>query len=189
MAHAGLVAAGDVGVLIAGPEGVGKTSAALKCFMAGFDFLSDDQIALVSSDGALAGHSLYNAVQVQPEWLPQLTSLPPRVLDRDSVEGKIGVFLSEVAPGRLRRSVPVRALVLPRLGPNRPTGVVPASKADALMRIAPSTLFQPLGAGTDGLRVLRRLVESVPSYWLDPGEDASSIPASVRQVLRTLRQL
>jgi len=182
--HAGLVATEEGGVLIGGPSRAGKSSTALACVMAGFDFLGDDQVALTSSENALVGHSLYSAVQVQPDWLVRLGTFPSRALEWDSVEEKVGVFLSEVVTERLRRSVPIRAIVLPRLDPTRPSGVVPATKAETLLTIAPSTLFQPLGAGSAGLSALRRLVERVPSYWLDSGEDASSIPESVRCVLR-----
>lgn len=186
--HAGLVATQEGGVLIGGAARAGKSSTALMCVMAGFDFLGDDQVGLASSEEVPVGHSLYSAVQLEPEWLARLGSFPPRALEWESAGEKVGLFLSEVIAERLRRSAPIRAIVLPRLDPNRRAGVVPATKAEALMTIAPSTLFQPLGAGSAGLSAVRRLVERVPSYWLDSGEDTSSVPESVRRVLRQPRQ-
>lgn len=181
--HAGLVAHEGQGILIAGPERVGKSSAALRCFLAGFDLLGDDQAALVPAGEGILGHSLYSAVQIESEWLTELGHFPASAVDRDVGEDKVGVFLAEVAPRRLRRSVPIRAILLPRLAPGQPTKIVRAAKAEALRRIAPSTLFQPLGGGEETARFLQLLVQRIPAYWLDAGEDGLAIPAAVRQLV------
>lgn len=184
LVHAGAVVTDDGGVLIAGPKGAGKSSTALRCFMAGGGLLGDDQVALVGSGADVVGHSLYSAAHLEAHWLPRIGAFPSAAVEYDAVEDKVGIFLPEIAPERLHRSVPIRAVVLPRPAPQRPTAIAPASRAEALMRIAPSSLFLPLGAGRDGVRRLRDLVQHVPAYWLDAGEDASSIPAAVREAAR-----
>jgi hypothetical protein len=178
--HAGLVVADGVGVLIAGPKGAGKSSTALRCFLAGCDLLGDDQVAVVAGT-ELVGHSLYAAAHLEPDWLPSIGAFPAHALDRDAESEKLGIFLAEVAPERLRRSVPIGAVVLPRPTPGRPTGIAPASKAEAMMRMAPSTLLLPLGGGGDAVRALRALVERAPAYWLDAGADAAAVAAAVRE--------
>ncbi len=179
LVHAGAVVTDDGGVLIAGPKGAGKSSTALRCFTAGGSVLGDDQVALVGSGTKVVGHSLYSAAHLESRWLPRIGAFPSGAMERVAGEDKVGIFLSEIAPERLHRSVPIRVIVLPRATPQRPTTLTPATKAEALMRIAPSSLFMPLGAGIDGVRPLRDLVQHFPAYWLDAGDDASSLVAAI----------
>jgi hypothetical protein len=183
LVHSGLVAESEAGVLIGGPGGAGKSSAALGCFMAGFEFLGDDQSALTVSGREFVGHSLYNAVQVGPGWLPSFGTFPVDAIDHGSTDEKSGLFLLEVAPERLRRSVPIRVVILPRRTPGRPSATYPARRAEALMRIAPSTVLQPLGGVGEDVHMLSRLLLHTPAYWVDLGDDRSRIPDLIRQLL------
>ena len=67
LVHAGLVARDGHGVLLGGSSGAGKSTAALACASAGFDFLGDDCVALRrNGDGAFEGHSLYCSTALAP---------------------------------------------------------------------------------------------------------------------------
>ena len=53
----------------------------------------------------------------------------------------------------------------------------------ALTALAPSTIFQLAGADGAALRAMRSVVERVPSYLLELGEDTAQIPAVIAALL------
>ena len=181
--HAGLVSEDDKGVLIAGPEKSGKSSTALECFFSGFHFLGDDQVAVTPTEGHFRGHSLYNAALIEPRGLSHFGSLPESAFDRDAGEEKTAIFLAELFPERIKKSVTIHAIVLPRISSIEKVRFFPAKKGEALRRIAPSSLLLPLGSGGKGFRYLNHLVSRTPSYWLEIGQRRSEIPGNIRRLL------
>ena len=181
--HAGLVAKGGYGALIGGRTGAGKSTTALSCLGGGFDYLGDDEIGLERcADGSYIGHSLYNSLR------PPCASLGERSARFDSTRPleteKPLLFVSELDPQRVRRSVPVRALVLPRIAATPESRLHPLSRGEALLRLGATALFTPLGLGTRAFDRLTHFVASVPRCSLELGRDAASIHRCVEQVLR-----
>jgi hypothetical protein len=111
--------------------------------------------------------------------------LPPHAIrSSHPEENKCLVLLSPLFPGQLRDSVPIRALALPRIVDAPTTRYRSASKVDALLRLAPSSLFALAPRpGAHDFRMLTRLVEHVPSYWLELGRDLAEIPHCVEKLL------
>ena len=94
------------------------------------------------------------------------------------------MLLADVAPARLKPSVPIRALALPRIVDAPVTRIRPVSKAVALRMIAPSSLLMiPIGPGKQGFDKLSRLVARVPTFWLELGRDLDEIPCRVDELI------
>jgi hypothetical protein len=74
-------------------------------------------------------------------------------------------------------------VALPRVVDTSQPRLRPASKAEALLRLAPSSLFLGLPSGARGWDRLARLVARVPSYWVELGADAQPAPPLVQQIL------
>jgi hypothetical protein len=181
--HAGLVARDGQGVVIAGKSGTGKTTTALACALQGFDFLGDDQFGLeAAKDGAFVGHSLYSGARVAGDHLHNFPRLLPHTLQSD--EGtKSLTFLSEISRGRVARNATIRAVILPRISGGGAVRIEAAGPTEALLRVAPSSLFIAFGAGAAGFDRLRQLVQSVPCYRLDLGRDLDQVAVCLRRVL------
>jgi len=180
--HAGLVAKYGKGALIAGPNGAGKSTLTLACLCAGFESLGDDHVGLeMTGDGTFVGHSLYNTTRLelqQVRLFPQL--VPGTVRDHHEPNEKELIMLAKVFPERLRRSIATDVLVMPR----RPqSSTQPASKAEALLRVAPSSLVMAMGPGQRGLDTLARLVDRVPAYWLNWDRDPHEMAQRVGDLL------
>jgi hypothetical protein len=182
--HAGLVAREGQGVLLGGASRAGKSTAALACAVAGFDFLGDDCVALgPGAAGTFEGHSLYSSAGLDPcqlAWFPALTggAMDPAPGDDE----KAIVFVSEVFPGAPRMA-PIRLLVLPRIVMAGPLTVRAATKAEALLALAPSSLIKRAVPARPALRGLARLVERVPCYWLDVDTRLDGIPRRIEALL------
>jgi hypothetical protein len=183
--HAALVSRDERGVLFAGKGGSGKTTAALSCLLAGFDYLGDDYISLESlPDGSFAGHSLYGSTWIMSghsKRFPILTSYlikPPRP-DRE----KSLIHLSPVFPQRLARVARICVIVLPVVGDGQSSRVRAASKKEALLALAPSSIILLPSSGSNALSRLSQLVDRVPGYWLEVGENLEDIPQQVEEIL------
>jgi hypothetical protein len=190
--HAGLVSLNDKGILFVGRSGSGKTTAALTCACAGFNFLSEDYVGLQGLlDGSFIGHSLYNSVFVETNHLTKFGDLAQFVIrGRPTFEEKSALILGQVFPDRLKRFAPIYALVLPRVVPDaRVSQIRPASKGEALLALAPSSLLQIPSTGLRGFDKLAQLVEKVPCYWLEFGNSTSEIPYLAEQILKEMARL
>ncbi|MEE8148202.1 MAG: hypothetical protein V3T24_11400 [Longimicrobiales bacterium] len=189
--HAGLIAKGDDGVLVAGPSRVGKTTTSLACLMGGLQFLSDDYVALESSADGFLGHTLFGSAYVEGEHLKRFPLLAPHAIAaRYSDEEKLLIPLARVGSGTMSPVTRVRALLLPTITDSPSTRLRPAGKGEAFRRLAPSSLLVLRRAGVDEgrgrheeLEQLSRLVSTLPSYWLEIGGAIEQIPERIGGLL------
>jgi hypothetical protein len=189
LVHAGLVARAGQGVLLGGATGAGKSTAALACAEAGFDFLGDDCIALRrAGDGTFEGYSLYCSAALAPALLAWFPALAGRATEPAGDDDKAIVFGAGAFPGQLPLRVPVRLLVLPRVVGAGPLTVRPATGAEALLALGPSSLLKRAVPARDALRRLAALVARVPSYWLDVDPRLDGIPRRVDALLAEVRR-
>jgi hypothetical protein len=93
------------------------------------------------------------------------------------------VLLPPVFPGRLATRASIDALVLPRITANPSAQIRPASRAEALFALAPTSILLRPGSGAGTLEKLARLAERVPCYGLDLGHDLSGVPDLVAELL------
>ena len=180
--HAGLVAKGGSGALLGGQTGAGKSTTALSCLAAGFDYLGDDEIGLERcADGSFIGHSLYNSLRPPRALLgePPVHCAAASALETE----KPLLFVTELEPQRVRRRVPLCALVLPRIAATPESRLQPLSRGEALVRLSATALFTPLGLGTRAVDRLAQLIASVRFSSLELGRDAASIHRCVEQAL------
>lgn len=180
--HAGLVARDGAGVLIGGPAGAGKSTLSLACLDAGFDFLSDDKIALEPlAPGVFVGHRLYRSILASVDMLRHFPHLAPHAdrLETDALNKAI-LMASDLFPGRIATSSRIEALVLPRLDPQLPAPRLrTARRAEAMLRMLPNCLpLYPTWDRSD-FRQLGDLLQAVPVHWLDVVGPPAQLPALV----------
>jgi hypothetical protein len=182
--HAGAVGTRDGGVLLAGRGGTGKSTTALACLQAGMLYASDDY-CVVRADSEPRVHSVYGTAKLRGEVdLNRFPGLAPLVMNKTRLENdKALLFLHQHFPERVCRELPLKAILLPRVTDGKPARLRPARRAEALLALAPSTLFQLPGAGADALRRMAELVLAVPAYQLEVGSDLAAIPHVIQELL------
>jgi hypothetical protein len=184
--HAGAVASGAGGALLVGRGGSGKSTTAVACLVAGeLDYLSDD-LALVECWDEPTVFSLYATAKLEPETLELLPGAfagNPGALE--TTEDKIIVRLSAIAPERLRRSAPIRAIVCPRIVGSGRSRLVRASPGDGLRALAPTTVFLVQHEQAAALASIRHLVSVVPTFVLELGHDMAGVPELVRSAIES----
>ncbi len=185
--HAGLVARNGDGILFGGPGGSGKSTTALTCLRAGFEYMADDYVGLeLAEDGAYDGHSLFCSTHLEPDHLQRFPYLVPHAVPgRLPREDKSLVLLSNVLPEGLSRKARIRAVALPRVVDADRPRLRPASTIEALLRLAPSSLILLPYAGTFATEFekLSVFLESIPTYWLELGREMEEIPERIAELL------
>lgn len=183
--HAGLVSRDGQGILLGGAGGSGKTTTSLLCARAGFAYLGDDYIGVPPADGSgLLGYSLYNSTWLEPEQVGRFPWLEKRVVRGTEHEDKWLVVLSNVDGLRLAPEAHLRALALPKVRGGAETRWSPASRAEAVLRLAPSSILQlPFIVPRPALERMTELSRSIPAYHLELGTDLERIPDRVAEIL------
>jgi hypothetical protein len=183
--HGALVATDRGGVLLLGGSGAGKSTSAALCVSAGLTYLGDDVVAFTEeSDGTFMGHSLFGTGRLVPEQTPRFPQVLPHTIPaRPPEEPKTLVIWSHAYPDRVARSVPLRAVALPRVVGTEETRCARTSKADALRAFVSGSLFTMVpGPDRRTVNRLARLIDRVPAYRLDLGRDFAAIPHRIAQL-------
>jgi hypothetical protein len=166
-----LVQAGAVGddrgaALLAGASGSGKTTVALAALMHGFGYLADDYV-LLDVERRPTAHSIYNKVSV---------------VGSGQAGQKAVLDVSALMPGSLRATLPVRAVIVPRIRGGR-AQLRAISAGEAMRAWAPATALQmPLDGGAV-VASLARVVRAVPCFALDVGDEEAQLAGAVERVL------
>lgn len=168
--HAGVVVHHGRGVLLAGPGGSGKSTTVMAAVAAGLGTCGDDLVVVDDSAGAWTGHALYDAVKFFPAEpggrVPDLftNAAPVRPCGDKSL-----IRYSDVAPGRLVRSVPLVALMQCVVSGQATTTITPLAPGAMLRSLGPPTAFLLRGAEPETLRKSAALVRTVPAFTLALG--------------------
>ena len=182
LTHAAVVGTSSGGVLLAGRGGAGKSTTALFCLRAGLLYAGDDFV-LTSTDPPRA-HSLYSSAKLNAASLDWMPELRPHVTNMDRLgPEKALMFLSNVFPQQLAGTLPLKAIALPVVTPQRHTVLTPVSAQTAYKAIAPDTTLRVPGDARRLLAALLALVQRVPCYRFELGTDLDQVPSVLMRVL------
>jgi hypothetical protein len=190
MIHAGLIARHGRGALVAGKGGVGKSTSVLSCLAAGFECLGDDYVGLAESgDATFTGFTLFSSCCIHRENMRRFPDLRSLVSEPNyPEEEKLMLVLADRFRDSFVASVPISVILLPRMSGNRATSIRPASRVEALMSIAPSSLLLMPEATSDAFGLIARLVDLVPAYWLELGGSRDEIQAAIKPLMDQLAE-
>ena len=189
--HGGAVGTEEGAVLLVGKGGSGKSTTSLRCVASGMKYVGDDYcLAECGSDSSVPWvHSLYSSGKlVDTSDFVRLPELRGQSLNPDSFErggeGK-GVFsVSRLWPDRVVTSLPLRALMIPRIHGGFDTTIEPCSRGHALMALLPSTVGQLPGCSQADCQRIQTLVSQTPAYFLHLGTDMEQIPDVLTRVIQ-----
>lgn len=181
LVHGAVVAEGGKAALLAARGGSGKSTTALACALAGMQYLADDYAGIKVGEEIIA-HSLYSSVKIVPERAAQFPSLFPEAPSADG-EKRVA-YLSSAAS--VVRSAPLAGIFVPKICNLEKTRIVPISKAEVMIALAPTTLFQlPLSQAGE-ISTLAEIVRRTPCYYVELGTDSAEAAEVLRLALRAL---
>lgn len=186
LVHAGAVGTERGGVLLAGRGGSGKSTTALACLVAGLRYLSDDYCLLANISRPIT-YSLYQTGKLDAGHVRRFPELAPlTAIESASGGDKALFFLRKHFPGQMATEMPLRAILLPHVAGQRETTLRPATPAEAVQALAPSTIFQLPGGGSADFRFLAQVARRLPCYRLALGTEIARIPQVIRALLEQL---
>lgn len=180
--HGAVVGHNGSSVLLTAKSGSGKSTTALASLLSGMEYVGDDYVAMTNESDVLA-HSLYSSAKVTRNGLTLFPELAPHVWNPNfSEREKAVLFLAHAFNEQIRSSLPITAILIPKITGTE-TRIVPATKMEALVAAAPTTLLQLPLAETNKLAVLKQIIEQVPCYFLELGPDIRAIPNVIKDFL------
>lgn len=190
MVHAACIGNESGSVLLTARGGSGKSTTTLNCVQSGMRIVGDDYAAIDLQGGR--AHSLYNTIKLKTlADVQRFPGLDKQVCNLDRVgdgqdQEKAMVFLHQHYPQGLIDSMPLRAILVPRIVDRSETTIVPASAAEAFKALAPSTVFQLPGNAHDTFRTLAQVTRKWPTYEIQLGSDFGLIPSAIENFLREI---
>jgi hypothetical protein len=185
--HSAAVALSPGGVLITGKSGSGKSTTALSCLEAGYEYIGDDYVIVRGGLDPYA-YSMYNTVKLVPERLESFPHLAKYIDNPQRLASeKALIFFSEPASIRVASGAPLKAIIVPQVTGRRDTALRKASAAAAIAAMAPSTIFAHPRAGEAEFHFIAALARTLPTYILDCGTDLAQIPETVRRLFSESR--
>ncbi len=174
--HAGSVGTAAGGALIAGSGGAGKSTTVLAALAGGLTSAGDDYVAL-ESQPAPRVHALYGTMRLFADHAACFPGLLPANDHEDSVEGraKLAAYVGRHRPAALVGSLPLLAVVAPRVSPGARPALEPLGADEALAALAPSTL-QQLSPDEGVLVAMTALCRRLPCRRLVLGRDLDAVP-------------
>ena len=181
--HAGAVGTPQGGLLLVGKGGSGKSLTALTCLDSQLLYAGDDY-CLITTNSKPFVYSLFCTGKVNPTDTKKLSFLDGALSNAERFDSEKALFILQ---GRFSEKLitgfPIKALLLPRITGLSETRLKRTSASAGLTALAPSTIFQLPGAGSNVLQTLSFLVKQVPTYILEVGIDMTQIKKTVEDFL------
>lgn len=184
--HANGVVKNDVGCLIAGGSGYGKTTLTLGLVTAGWSYVADDAIALWPSMDGIQALPIRRSFSCTPEtaaYFPNLHIAADEAPDLDS--GKKLVMVDSIYPDRIASNCTPQILLFPEITGAQRSRLTEIDDKSALFKL----MYQSAGIQMDPslvskqLNILTQLINQCQSYQFLLGTDVFEEPQAVSNLL------
>lgn len=184
--HGGAIG-NDLGAaILVGRGGSGKSTSCSTALRSNLFFLGDDYCLLDTGDDPKV-YSLYASTKINPDMLPNFPHLSEnRLPTTDTSLEKPSFLVYKSFSERFLASLPLKAILMPRVTGLPETKISRASAMQGLHALAPSTLFQSTGLGDASLKKMAKLSRTLPCFHLELGTNLESIPRAVGALLSSL---
>jgi hypothetical protein len=163
LVHAAGIGRDDVGVLLAGRGGTGKSTTTEACLAAGLQSIGDDYVLLDVLGSRPVAHAVYASVKT--------TSVVGARGHDPRADGRRTLIVGRDLDGTLVRSLRIAAVLVPRIVDAERSRLSSISRAAALRAIAPATIMQVPREPRPDFGPMSDLVASVDCYELQLGRD------------------
>jgi hypothetical protein len=181
--HAAAVAKNDVAILIAGRGGVGKTTTALVCAEAGWDYLSDDFVLIGGKPWRAA--SMYRSARMREDMFARLPRSMTAVTNISTDDGEVRAEVDVGMVGQIgSKDVEIGAIVVLQRAGAVHAAIAPIRRSQALSALAGSTLIALAGGQVETFGKLADLVNQVPCFAFEPGPELADIPGALAALVK-----
>jgi hypothetical protein len=179
LAHAGTLGADGRGVLLAGSGGAGKSGTVVAGLLNGLDSVGDDYVLIDLNDGVRA-RPLFSTLKQDAQGFARL-DLKRRLQAPGPLnwQGKHSFHLGDIAPRPVPAMLDIVALMVPHIGGGTASSIMPVSRREAMIALAPSGIAQMPGERESGFRFFSDLTRRLPCFRLSLGTAPEEIAGTI----------
>ena len=183
LAHAGTLGANGKGMLLAGAGGAGKSGTVAAGLLNGLDSVGDDYV-LIDLAGGVTARPLFSTLKQDAQGFARL-GLKQRLKAHGPLnwQGKHTFHIGDVAPRPVPATLDIVALVVPHISGGGASSIMPVSRRDAMIALAPSGIAQMPGERESGFRFFSDLTRLLPCFRLSLGTDPKEIAGTIANFL------
>jgi len=173
-------------LLLAGKGRAGKSTAALACARAGWDYAGDDYVCADTQSGRI--EPLYTSARLRADMAGPFSDILHMNAGTSNDDGDVRHELrltDYLGPDRWRGG-DLAAILIPRRQGARLPERVEATRGDALQALYMQTRLAMPGPSRVVARKLSRLAGLAPAYFVDTGSDPTAIPSAFGELLDRL---
>jgi hypothetical protein len=174
--------------LLAGEGGSGKSTTALTCLEAGFMYAGDDFCMVDRNQGEPRVFGTYSSAKIHPWGLDRLPGLNPMVSPlpciNDGDDTKKMLFLDSRYSKSFAIEMPVRAILLPKVGDGETSFLTPVSHSAVLQALIPSTKEILKGCDVMDFYGIFAITRDVPAFQLTLGADQAQLVNLIGQTIK-----
>ena len=183
LVHAAAVGAAGQALLVVGKGGLGKSSTALACLEAGFEFMGDDYV-IVRHEPRPTVYGLYATAKINREDIERFSAFKPFLYKTEvPADEKAVLFLHPPFASQLRAEMPLAAIAVPRVVEGEDTGFVPETRSVVHQAASFTTMSQLPYAGDHTHRLFTQLCDKLPGYRIELGRDRGRLTGAIRSFL------
>jgi GT2 family glycosyltransferase len=183
LVHGAAIGSGGEAVLITGKGGLGKSTTAVSCLTQGLQYVGDDYL-VVALDPSPRAHSLYSTAKLNWDQMANFPRLAGMAKSHGGPEGEKAVmYLYPAMESLIARSLPLKAILTPRIFDRPQTVLEPVSAMELKRAAGFTTMSQLPHAGRRTQEFIDRLVDSLPGLQLSLGSELAGIPAAIKPLL------
>jgi hypothetical protein len=183
--HAAAVGRLDGGILLLGPGRAGKSTSAMAVIAAGGVAAGDDYVWVDMAGGTAIAHSCFRTARTrQSNVLNPLRSTVSPGFDIDYDEPKRVHYLAEATNAMVRRLPLVGAATIRKGGDTTEVRSIPA--IEALLKVAPSSIFQASSDRPRQMSQIAGLISGLPCYEITVSQDLDEVGHAVLWLVDSL---
>jgi Glycosyl transferase family 2 len=182
--HAAAIGSPDGAVLITAKGGMGKSTTALTGLVHGMSYAADDYLA-VRLEPEPRVCSLYSTAKLNAEDVQRFPQLRPHVANLETMNGeeKAVMRLYPHFEAQIMRSMPLRAVLTPRVVRQPHTEAVPTDALSLRRAAAFTTLSQLPYAGQRTQHFIEAMVDRLPGFEIRLGSQQEGVVRALRELL------
>jgi hypothetical protein len=172
LVHAGAMAKNEIGVLIPGQSGSGKSTSCLNLLRAGYDYLGDDYVWVEMAEQVKV-FSLYQTAKVEPEnFENRFSDWKKYVQNKADYQQQKAIFhVKDMFPEAAISATKITAILLPKVAHQEKTVFRRAGSMHALMAMAPTTLHHLPHNRENSYKKMVHISSMLPAYHWNLGHD------------------
>lgn len=177
--HAGSLAVGNTGVLIAGPGGSGKSSTVISGIFSELGSVGDDYIS-VEINSQILLRPVFKIMKVDPA---RLLAIGIKTTADLNWQNKVELNFSELSRGLTNNLIEAKALLLPKICNRKKSRLLRASSKQAFLSLTPSAMSQLPGDWDHLFRSGAEISRRLPCYVLELGVDPKEIAVCIKSFI------